>query len=141
MFSVRPYIVGPFLLAFAIFATVTELPDRVLSEFALAILKQAGPVEDLEVAAFVVRFDDGTLSLVRWPDRRRFRTAQWSGRLPRGAIAIAIIHSPPTMMPLPSATDRREAKRLRIPIYAVSRGLLCKADIRGQVQCAILSRR
>jgi len=133
--------VGPFLIALALLATLhpPELPDRVLSEFALEILKQAGPVEELEVAAFIMRSDDGTLSLRSWPNQRRFRTAQWSGPLPPAAIAI--IHSHPVTMPLPSTMDRREAERLRIPIYAVSRGSLCKADIRGEVQCAILSRR
>lgn len=129
---------GSFLIALAIFATVTDLPDRVLSAFALEILKQAGPAEELEVAAFIVRADDGTLSLRSWPSQRRLRTAQWSGRLPSGAIAI--IHSHPLAMPQPSAMDRREAVRLRIPIYAVSRSSLCKADIRGEVQCGILSR-
>ena len=129
---------GPFLIALAIFAAVTDVPDRVLSRFAGEILKQAGPVEELEVAAFIVRGEDGTLALRSWPDQRRFRTAQWSGPLPPGAIAI--IHSHPPMMPLPSAMDRREAERLQIPIYAVSRGSLCKAGIRGEVQCAILSR-
>ena len=126
---------GPFLIALALLAT---LSDRVLSQFALEILKQAGPVEEMEVAAFIVRADDGTLSLRSWPNQRRFRTAQWSGPLP--ADAIAIIHSHPVTMPLPSAMDRREAERLQIPIYAVSRGSLCKADVRGEVQCAILSR-
>jgi proteasome lid subunit RPN8/RPN11 len=92
----------------------------------------------MEVAAFIVRADDGTLSLRSWPNQRRFRTAQGSGPLP--ADAIAIIHSHPVTMPLPSAMDRREAERLQIPIYAVSRGSLCKADVRGKVQCAILSR-
>jgi Prokaryotic homologs of the JAB domain len=128
--------VGPFLIALAIFATVTtaELPDRVLSEFALEILKQAGPVEDMEVAAFIVRADNGTLSLRSWPNQRRFRNAQWSGPLPPGVIAV--IHSHPAMKPLPSGTDRREAMRLQIPIFAVSRGSLCKAGVRGEVRCA-----
>jgi hypothetical protein len=128
--------VSPLLIALVLFGILppADLPDRVLSGFALEILKQAGPLDELEVAAFIVRASDGTFSLRSWPNQRRFRSAQWNGPIPAGVIAV--IHSHPVMKPRPSEMDRAEAERLRIPFFVVSRNSLCKADGRGDVRCA-----
>src|SRR5688500_1901307 len=72
---------------------------------------------DRERAAFLIREDDGTLTLAPWP-HGGFRHSSFRGEVP--ARTIAILHTHPAKLPQPSAQDRAEAKRLGIPIVVIT---------------------
>jgi hypothetical protein len=110
-----------------------SLTDRDVARFSHDLLLSAGPLDKLERAAFVVQSANGTFDLVRWP-RADFFASRWKGRFPEGAVAV--IHTHPTARPKPSAHDRAEAQRVRLPFYVVSRAALCVTDSAGSVSCA-----
>ncbi len=70
-----------------------------------------------ERAAFLIREDDGTLTLEPWPSRE-FRHASFRGVIP--ARTIAILHTHPASAPSPSARDRAEARRLGLPVVVIT---------------------
>lgn len=70
-----------------------------------------------ERAAFLIREDDGTLTLEPWP-HGGFRHASFRGAIPRGTIAI--LHTHPADEPQPSARDRAEARRLGLPVVVIT---------------------
>lgn len=72
---------------------------------------------DRERAAFLIREDDGTLTLEPWPSRG-FRHAAFRGAIPPRTIAI--LHTHPRNTPQPSAHDRAEARRLGIAIVVIT---------------------
>lgn len=115
-------------------------PRRVLDDASLGrlgreILDRLGTEDDVEVAAFVVRRPgSGAVALVHWPNQRRFRTAQWRGAVPEGVIAV--IHTHPHRIPLPSPADAAEARKLGLPFYVVSRGALAVVHPDGAVERA-----
>lgn len=121
------------LLAAALQIATPMLPDAVVSQLAEELLEQAGAVEQIEYAAFIVRSPAGALELLPWPDRGT-HAARWIGAIP--AAAVAVIHTHPRQRPTPSAQDRLEAIRLGLPFYVVSRGALCVAAITNSVLCA-----
>lgn len=70
-----------------------------------------------ERAAFLIRETDGTLTLEPWPPGGR-RHASFRGQVPTGTIAI--LHTHPRGEEQPSAQDRDEAKRLRMPVVVIT---------------------
>ena len=72
---------------------------------------------DRERAAFLIREDDGTLTLSRWPNGG-FRHATFQGSIPPRTIAI--LHTHPANDPQPSAHDRALAKRLGIAVVTIT---------------------
>src|SRR2546430_7400139 len=117
----------------AIVALTVWLAGADLEELAAQLLKHASADDDFEQAAFIVRQPAGDLSMVDWPSGHFFRKASWSGPVPTGTIAI--IHTHPTRMPLPSQIDRIEATRTGLTIYAVTRVSICSADPHNQIEC------
>lgn len=111
---------------------VAALLSLDINSLASDLLRQRGSIDDIEVAAFVVRRDDGALDLVHWP-RGDYRKAHWDGVLPDNVIAV--MHTHPAQVPRPSAQDVAEARRLRLPFYVVSRPRLCVVDRDGTVTC------
>ncbi|MFL6248431.1 MAG: Mov34/MPN/PAD-1 family protein [Thermoanaerobaculia bacterium] len=77
-----------------------------------------------ERAAFLIRETDGTLTLEPWPPGER-RHATFRGRIPAGTIAI--LHTHPHGEERPSAHDRDEAVRLRMPVVAITTGRVVAA--------------
>jgi proteasome lid subunit RPN8/RPN11 len=71
-----------------------------------------------ECAAFLVATGD-RLEWVPWPRAAGFQRAQWNAPLPAGAI-VAIVHTHPRDKPNPSPHDEDQARRLGIPIVAVT---------------------
>lgn len=113
--------------------------------FALALLEGSlqGPAYKLwasadfgytprECAAWVVPDESLGVRWVSWPNGRRFRTAQWTGPVPKGAVAIVHTH-PGVVDPKPSEQDIETARRLGMPVYAVSRSGIWKAVPDGTV--------
>lgn len=109
------------------------LSDAVVARLADQLLRKAGGVQHLELAAFIVKTPRGALTLLRWPNRG-FYQASWVGPLPEGVVAV--MHTHPQRSPRPSLQDRAEAVRMKLPFYVVSRGGLCVAGAQGEVQCA-----
>ena len=70
-----------------------------------------------ERAAFLIRESDGTLTLEPWAPGSH-RHASFRGRIPMGTIAI--LHTHPYGEDQPSAQDREEAKRLRMPVLVIT---------------------
>ena len=93
-------------------------------------------VDDFERAAFVVRDADGSLRLIEWPSTHRYRSTAWRG--PRPPNVVAIIHTHPKRMPLPSDDDIRTAKRLNMPVMALTARSLCAATAAGAVRCTTM---
>jgi hypothetical protein len=84
-----------------------------------------------ERAAFLIREDDGTLTLQPWPDGG-FRHASFRGAIP--SRAIAILHTHPADSPQPSARDRAEAQRLGIAVVVITpRGVVATTAGRTRV--------
>ena len=98
------------------------------------LLRSAGPQEDYEKAAFVIRDERGELSLVHWPQPRpAFRAAHWKGPLPPRVVGV--VHTHPSKVPRPSLQDVFEARRLEMPFYVISRKAFCVVSPEGAVEC------
>jgi hypothetical protein len=78
-----------------------------------------------ESAAFVVDRGDGGIVCLVWPTTRQHHQQTFYGATPPGTIAI--IHTHPPKMPMPSPIDQIESHRLGIPIYVITPGLVTKA--------------
>jgi hypothetical protein len=88
--------------------------------------------EQREVAAFIVRREDGSLNAVIWPQNGRYRSGHYEGPVPAGTVAIAHTH-PPEADRRPSRGDIEQAKKIGMPIYVVTRWNLWVADAQGDV--------
>lgn len=71
-----------------------------------------------ERAAFVILWDDGRFDCYVWPNSFAWHRATFSGLMPKGTIAV--IHTHPRGLPELSQHDFDEAKRLDIPVIAVT---------------------
>jgi proteasome lid subunit RPN8/RPN11 len=107
---------------------LTSNPD-VLDIFREVLREGFFSLQDWERAAFVIREDDGHYRSMMWPSIGLFRAARYPGPIPRGVVAI--VHTHPLSLPLPSANDRALAMRLQMPIYCLTVSSIYKADGRG----------
>jgi hypothetical protein len=88
--------------------------------------------ESGERAAWVLKDDAGRVRWLAWPSDRQYLRAHWGGAVP--ADAVAIVHTHPAVVdPKPSQQDVETARRLRLPVYTVSRGGIWKAVPDGSV--------
>ena len=83
-----------------------------------------------ERAAFLIRESDGTLTLEPWADGG-FRHASFRGVLPERTIAV--LHTHPFGDPRPSAHDREEARRLKMPVLVVTTDAVIAAMPNGAI--------
>ena len=84
----------------------------------------------IERAAFLIRESDGTLTLESWTNSG-FQRAVFRGSIPRGTIAV--IHTHPQYAPEPSAGDRAEARRIRLPVIVITPSAVVAAHPDGSV--------
>lgn len=77
-----------------------------------------GSFDRTERAAFIVDRGDGSLECVAWPQHYERERATFTGVVPAGTIAI--IHTHPINVPMPSEQDEKESRRLGIPIYVLT---------------------
>ena len=82
-----------------------------------------------EQAAFIVRDPSGAERFALWPFGHLASKATYARTLPENAIAI--IHTHPNAVPLPSNNDVRLAARLRLPVYVVTRTMIARTDGQG----------
>ena len=73
-----------------------------------------------EAASFLVRGPDCVVREVPWPKPTKTREATYYGAPPPGTIAIA--HTHPDSLPLPSPQDVALAKDSGFDVYVVTRG-------------------
>lgn len=71
-----------------------------------------------EAAAFLLLSPDGRYRCVAWPFSNRNRQQKYRGRIPE--FTVAIIHTHPRNIPLPSMGDRATARRLGIPVIVLT---------------------
>jgi hypothetical protein len=71
-----------------------------------------------ERAAFLIAGTGNSLDWMPWPDSRGFSEATYRGSVP--ARCLAIVHTHPLALPETSAGDANEARRLSVPIVAVT---------------------
>jgi hypothetical protein len=91
-----------------------------------------------ERGAFLIREDDGTLTLAIWP-HAGFARAEWRGGIPRGTIALVHTH-PIGMSARPSARDVAEAKRLALPVLVVTPSGVTAAYPDGSIAAITVAR-
>jgi hypothetical protein len=74
---------------------------------------------NMEQVAFIIRDRNGALGCVLWPASGEPDSGRWEGPFPTGVVAIA--HTHPNWLPVPSTIDIRTASRTRTPVYVVTR--------------------
>jgi hypothetical protein len=83
----------------------------------------------LEEAAFIVRGANGSVSAVPWPQAGEPNVGRWAGAFP--ANTIAIVHTHPNWLPMPSDIDAHTATRTRTQVYVITRSRISKTDGRS----------
>lgn len=78
----------------------------------------------IEEAAFLVRDAAGNLTGVPWPSAGEPNMGRWFGAFPANAIAIA--HTHPNWLPVPSSIDVHTAQSARVPVYVITRSHISK---------------
>ncbi len=86
----------------------------------------------VERAAWVLALDAGNVRWQAWPDEQLYLRAHWRGPVPADAVAIVHTH-PDAGNPRPSPQDIETARRIGVPVYAVSRAGIWKAEPNGLV--------
>jgi len=84
-----------------------------------------GSFDRTERAAFIVDRGDGIIQCVLWPATYERERATFTGAVPQGTVAI--IHTHPGNSPWPSNNDMALARRLGIPVYAMTPLMVTKA--------------
>lgn len=115
------------------YASRTQLLEGSLRPPAYRLWEEAGfGREASERAAWVLAADASHVRWQAWPNGHRYLRARWTGPVPVDAVAIVHTH-PAVVDPKPSPKDVETARRLRMPVYAVSRTGIWKADPNGLV--------
>jgi hypothetical protein len=103
-------------------------PDTVLDWLARAPVRSAFEhllqrarygLASYESAAWIVRGRDGDVGLKEWAFSGSAERIAWRGPVPDGALAIVHTH-PRQSDPRPSSADAALARRLGLPVYALS---------------------
>lgn len=79
-----------------------------------------------ERAAFIIRTPSGGFSFIAWPASDDANGVQWRGAYPRGTVAI--VHTHPSWLPMPSRIDVRSAAESHLPIYVITSHRISKTD-------------
>jgi len=82
--------------------------------------------EHREGAAFIVRSATGNFYSIEWPSNGALDSARWTGAIPPGTVAIA--HTHPTHLPMPSKIDIATARGVHVPVYVVTPAKITKTD-------------
>jgi len=102
------------------------LADRsARTEFWILLSKAQWGMSHQEQASFIVRTPSGALTFVRWPAPEEANVQRYRG-VPRGTVAIA--HTHPNWLPLPSAIDRGTAMSTHVPVYVVTKTKITLTD-------------
>ncbi len=117
------------LVTLTLAATVSLIRDPIFgSEAGLTFsreLLRGSQFGGTEGAAFVVDRGDGELACLVWPHTHQYHQETFNGAMPPGTVAI--IHTHPMRVPMPSPQDIRESRRVGIPIYVLTPTRVTKA--------------
>jgi len=79
-----------------------------------------------ERAAFIIRTPCGGFTFVSWPMSDDANSVAWRGAYPPGTVAI--VHTHPNWLPMPSRVDMRSAAAAHLPIYVITQRHVTKTD-------------
>jgi len=82
--------------------------------------------DEFERAAFLTLESDGSLGMLWWPPCREKRRAEFRGKVPDNAVAV--VHTHPPRSPRGSQLDAREARRLNLPFYVLTRTSIYRVE-------------
>jgi proteasome lid subunit RPN8/RPN11 len=94
------------------------MQEPVVLSFCQILVRKARSEREAEQAAFIVRTAEGILYFVCWPGHGERNSAQWHGSFPEGTIAI--VHTHPPWLPMPSKLDMATARRCQVPVYVLT---------------------
>lgn len=80
----------------------------------------------IEHSAFLVVDAHGELQLVKWDGEATRMSATHRGGIPAGAVAI--LHTHPNSLPDPSSGDHALARKLKMPVYVLTRHSITRTD-------------
>ncbi len=124
---------GALLTVALLLAPDASAEEQSRDVFYVTLLAAAGfGLAEIETAAWLVRAPDGRETLVPWPPASQRKSHAWKRPLRAGAVALLHTH-PASENPRPSVRDRDVARRIRIPVYAISRWAIYRADPDGTV--------
>jgi proteasome lid subunit RPN8/RPN11 len=83
-------------------------------------------MSNTEEAAFLIRNAAGATFFLHWPSDGELNQATWNGPIPTGTVAI--LHTHPNYLPIPSNRDIRVARAISIPVYVITRNRIERTD-------------
>lgn len=111
---------------------------EVLTEMAAMIDEAVRSQKEAEVAAFLVLDKSGRYELRRWKGTEHARKQSFTGVIPPRTIGV--VHTHPNEWSRPSPADLREARRIGLPIYVVTRWDIWVAEPDGRALALVQNR-
>jgi len=115
------------ITAFVLTFVSIDINDPVVHGVFAAMLRAAryGCASE-EQAAFLIRNASGATFFLRWRANGELNRAEWDGPIPAGTVAI--VHTHPNWLPLPSNRDALVARQTAVPVYVVTRTRIARTD-------------
>jgi hypothetical protein len=111
----------------AITFTAVDLRDPAVHGVLAALLRNARyGCASTEEAAFIIRDARGATYFLRWRANGELNRAEWHGPLPAGTVAI--VHTHPNWLPLPSNLDARVARETFVPVFVITLTRISRTD-------------
>jgi hypothetical protein len=79
-----------------------------------------------EQGAFLIHNAAGATFFLRWRANGELNRATWEGPIPAGTVAI--VHTHPNWLPLPSKLDVLVARQTAVPVYVLTRTRIARTD-------------
>jgi proteasome lid subunit RPN8/RPN11 len=115
------------IAAFVLTVTAVDLHDPAVRGVMSALLRDARyGCSSEEQAAFLIRNSNGATFFLRWNAGGELNRAEWHGPIPAGTVAI--VHTHPNWLPLPSNRDAITAREAALPVYVITRMRIARTD-------------
>jgi len=116
-------VIAALLLTF----TSIDVRDPVVHGVMADLLRNARfGMSNTEEAAFLIRNAAGATFFLHWRSDGELNQATWTGPIPAGTVAI--LHTHPNYLPIPSNRDIRVAREIAIPVYVITRNRIERTD-------------
>ncbi|HEV7486509.1 MAG TPA: Mov34/MPN/PAD-1 family protein [Thermoanaerobaculia bacterium] len=116
-------VIAALLLTF----TSIDVRDPVVHGVMADLLRHARfGMSNTEEAAFLIRNAAGATFFLHWRSDGELNQATWTGPIPAGTVAI--LHTHPNYLPIPSNRDIRVAREIAIPVYVITRSRIERTD-------------